>query len=99
MAGKLISNTVDWIKRDWASNPVRCALEITAWFLSIFCSTVMMLTVPDPPFLLLYPLFIMQCVVFAWASWTRQSIGLFSNYILLVTIDSVALTRLLIQQL
>lgn len=98
MAGKLISNTVDWIKQDWASNPVRCALEITAWFLSIFCSTVMMLTVPDPPFLLLYPLFIMQCVVFAWASWTRQSIGLFSNYILLVTIDSVALTRLLIQQ-
>jgi hypothetical protein len=95
---KLINNTIDWIKQDWASNPVRCGLEILAWFLSIFCSTLMMMTVPDPPFLLLYPLFIVQCVVFAWASWTRQSIGLFSNYILLVTIDTVALTRLLIQQ-
>jgi hypothetical protein len=55
----------------------------------------MMLTVPNPPFLLLYPLFIAQCAIFAWASWSRQSIGLLSNYILLVTIDSVALTRLL----
>ena len=98
MIRKLINNTIDWIKQDWASNPVRCGLEILAWFLSIFCSTLMMMTVPDPPFLLLYPLFIVQCVVFAWASWTRQSIGLFSNYILLVTIDTVALTRLLIQQ-
>ena len=98
MIEKLINNTIDWIKQDWASNPVRCGLEILAWFLSIFCSTLMMMTVPDPPFLLLYPLFIVQCVVFAWASWTRQSIGLFSNYILLVTIDTVALTRLLIQQ-
>jgi hypothetical protein len=99
MIHQLFRNTIDWIREDWQSYPLRCGLEITAWFLSIFCSTVMMLTVPHPPFLLLYPLFIAQCAIFAWASWTRQSIGLLSNYILLVTIDTIALTRLLLQQL
>jgi hypothetical protein len=96
---QLFDNIVDWIRADWHSNTVRCALEITAWFLSIFCSVVMAATVPNPPFLLLYPLFIAQCAIFAWASWTRRSIGLVSNYILLTTIDSIALTRLLLQQL
>jgi hypothetical protein len=95
----LFKNTSSWIQHDWQSNPIRCVLEIMAWCLSIFCSTVMMLTVPNPPFLMLYPLFITQCAIFAWASWTRRSIGMFSNYILLVTIDFVALTRLLLQQL
>jgi hypothetical protein len=54
----------------------------------------MMLTVPTPPFLILYPLFILQCAIFAWAAWTRKSLGMLANYLLLVTIDSVALFRM-----
>jgi hypothetical protein len=84
-----------WIKEDWRSNPLRCFLEILAWFLSIGCAFTMMLTVPTPPFLILYPLFILQCAIFAWASWTRKSLGLLANYMLLVTIDSVALFRMM----
>jgi hypothetical protein len=83
-----------WIKNDWRSNPVRCFLEIFAWGISISCSVTMMLTVPNPPFLILYPLFISQCGIFAWSAWTRQSFGLLANYVLLVTIDSIALARL-----
>jgi len=90
-----LSNTQAWIQEDWRSNPVRCFLEILAWFLSIGCSVVMMLTVPTPPFLILYPLFITQCAIFAWASWTRKSSGMLANYLLLVTIDSIALIRML----
>lgn len=95
----LVNSTIEWIREDWQSSPVRCVLEIVAWILSITCSFIMMLTVPDPPFLLLYPLFVLQCAIFAWASWTRQSVGLLSNYILLATIDMIALTRLVLQQL
>lgn len=92
----VLSGIIDWIKEDWKSNPVRCFLEITAWAMSISCAVVMMLTVPNPPFLILYPLFITQCAIFAWAAWTRQSFGMIANYLLLVTIDSVALIRMLI---
>lgn len=93
----IIYSVVDWIKEDWRTNPVRCLLEILAWFLSIFCALTMMLTVPNPPFLFLYPLFIMQCAIFAWAAWTRGSAGMLANYMLLVSIDSVALARLVVQ--
>jgi len=92
----VLSGTYNWIKEDWKSNPLRCFLEILAWVLSIACSFTMMLTVPTPPFLILYPLFITQCAIFAWAAWTRKSFGMIANYLLLVTIDSVALIRMII---
>lgn len=90
----LLFNIVVWIREDWRSNPLRCFLEILAWFMSIGCSVTMMLTVPTPPFLILYPLFIAQCAIFAWAAWTRKSLGMLANYMLLVSIDSVALFRM-----
>lgn len=85
-----------WIKEDWKSNPLRCILEVLAWILSIACSLTMALTVPNPPFLILYPLFIMQCAIFGWAAWTRKSSGMVANYLLMVTIDSVALVRMIL---
>lgn len=92
---EVIQGVINWIREDWRSNPVRCVLEVLAWFLSIGCSFTMMLTVPNPPFLVLYPLFITQCAIFAWAAWTRRSSGMLANYLLLVTIDSVALARMI----
>lgn len=90
-----VNSIIDWIRDDWHSYPVRCVLEILAWFLSIACSVTMMLTLPNPPFIILYPLFMTQCAIFAWAAWTRQSLGMLANYLLLVTIDSIALVRLI----
>lgn len=90
-----ISNVYQWARHDFHSWPVRFVLEITAWFTSIGCSLIMAFTVPNPPFLLLYPMFIMQCLIFCWSAWTRKSTGMVANYLLLVTIDSIALIRLL----
>jgi hypothetical protein len=94
---QLLASIVNYIRKDWQENPVRCVLEIFAWFLSIGCSFTMMLTVPNPPFLILYPLFIGQCAIFAWAARTRGSVGMLANYLLLVTIDSVALVKMWLQ--
>lgn len=92
---KLFKGTVDWIKADFREWPLRCVLEIAAWFMSIGCAITMAVTVPNPPFLILYPIFIAQCAIFGWAAWTRRSTGMLANYSLLVTIDSIALIRLL----
>jgi hypothetical protein len=51
-------------------------------------------TVPTPPLIWIYPRFIIGCVMYAWAAWTRQSFGMLANYLLLVTIDTVALARM-----
>jgi len=85
----------NWARRDFVEWPLRFILEILAWLLSIGCAVTMALTLPHPPFLILYPLFIIQCAIFAWAAWTRCSTGMLANYILLISIDSVGLIRLI----
>jgi hypothetical protein len=90
----------NWIKDDWESNPVRCVLEIFAWFLSLTCSITLMVMLPGMEekslFLILYPMFITQCMIFGWAAWTRQSLGMLANYVLLTTIDTIGLIRMII---
>lgn len=85
----------DWIADDWYSNKFRFVVEILAWAISIGCAIVMALTVPTPPLLVLYPLWILGCAMYAWASYTRKSFGMLANYLLLVTIDTVGLIRML----
>lgn len=91
-----IIGVYNWAKNDFREWPLRFVLEVLAWFTSIACSITMALTIPNPPFLILYPLFISQCCVFGWAAWTRKSTGMVANYALLVSIDSIALIRLIL---
>ena len=85
----------NWIKDDYRTHPFRFVIELLAWGISIGCSIVMAVTVPDPPLLTLYPIWIFGCSLYAWASFTRKSFGMLANYMLLVTIDSVGLIRML----
>ena len=91
----ILLNTFDWIRDDFKSNRIRFVVELFAWAISIGCSIIMALTVPAPPLLALYPVWILGCALYAWASWTRKSFGMLANYILLVSIDSVGLARML----
>lgn len=85
----------NWIKDDFKSNRFRFFIELIAWAISVGCAITMALTVPNPPLLSLYPMWILGCAMYAWASYTRKSFGMLANYMLLVTIDSVGLFRML----
>lgn len=87
---------VSWIKEDWQSNRARFIVEMLAWIISIGCSLVMALTVPNPPLIFLYPTWITGCAMYAWAAYSRRSFGMLANYVLLVTIDIIGLFRLVI---
>jgi hypothetical protein len=91
----LFYNLFEWIKDDWKSNRIRFAVELVAWAISIGCSITMALTVPNPPLLILYPIWIAGCAMYGWASYTRKSFGMLANYLLLVTIDTIGLIRML----
>ena len=84
----------NWIKDDYRTHPFRFIIELLAWGISIGCSITMALTVPNPPLLALYPIWIFGCSLYAWASYTRKSFGMLANYLLLVTIDSIGLIRM-----
>ena len=94
----ILLNISDWIRSDYKTNPFRFFVEVLAWAVSIGCSITMATTVPNPPLLVLYPIWISGCAMYAWASWTRQSFGMLANYCLLVSIDTVGLIRMLAQQ-
>ena len=92
----ILLNTFDWIRDDFKSNRIRFSIELLAWAISIGCSITMAFTVPNPPLLTLYPIWIAGCAMYAWASWTRKSFGMLANYILLTTIDTVGLLRMIL---
>lgn len=91
----VVTSIFSWIKNDWKSHPLRFVIELLAWGISIGCSITMAATVPNPPLLTLYPIWIAGCAMYAWAAYTRKSFGMLANYILLTTIDSVGLVRML----
>ena len=89
-------NIWEWIKSDFQSNRVRFCLEVTAWFLSVACALTMALTVPSPPLIYLYPVWISGCAMYAWAAFSRKSFGMLANYLLLTTIDLIGLLRMVL---
>jgi hypothetical protein len=95
MTNDFLKPTVDWIKDDYTTNPLRFVIELVAWAISIGCSLTMAATVPNPPLIVLYPIWITGCAMYAWAAYTRKSFGMLANYLLLTTIDSVGLIRML----
>ena len=92
----ILSDTFKWIQDDYRTNRWRFIVELTAWAISIGCSITMATTVPNPPLMALYPIWILGCSMYAWAAYTRKSFGMLANYMLLVTIDSVGLARMLL---
>mgnify|MGYP000621828196 CR=1 FL=1 len=92
---ELLKPTFDWIKSDYQTDRIRFCLEVIAWAISIGCAITMAVTVPTPPLLALYPIWITGCAIYAWCAYSRRSFGMLANYILLVTIDSVGLIRMM----
>ena len=91
----LFYSIFDWIRDDWKSGKFRFIIEVLAWAISIGCSITMALTVPNPPLQILYPIWISGCAMYCWAAFTRKSFGMVANYLLLTSIDTIGLIRML----
>jgi len=84
-----------WIQCDYSSNRTRFIVEVMGWAISVGCSVTMAMTVPTPPLVQIYPVWIAGCAMYLWASWTRRSFGMMANYFLLMSIDTIALLRMI----
>lgn len=92
---KALGRVAKFVEEDWKSNPVRFILELIAWALSISASVVMALTVPNPPLLIVYILWVVGCGLYSWCALTRGSFGMLANYLLLTAIDTYGLIAIL----
>jgi hypothetical protein len=91
----ILTGTFTWIKDDYKTYPLRFFMEVLAWAISIGCSITMATTVPNPPLIILYPIWITGCALYAWCAFSRKSFGMLANYLLLVTIDTIGLVRMI----
>lgn len=88
--------TVEFIRTDWHSHPVRLVLETINWFLNIVVCMTFTLTVPNVPFLLVYPLFFICLIISMWSAVSRGSFGLFMTSLTIFLIDLVGYWRLVV---
>ena len=89
--------TVDFIKRDWHSHPVRLCLEVFNWLLNIVVVVIFAVTVPDVPFLVVYPLFFGCLAISIFSAWSRGSFGLLMTSSTIFIIDLFGYFKLLLQ--
>jgi hypothetical protein len=89
--------TIDFIKRDWHSHPLRLCLEVLNWFLNLVVVVTFAWTVPNVPFLIVYPLFFCCLSISIYSAWSRGSFGLLMTSVTILIIDMVGYFKLLLQ--
>ena len=91
----MLQNTLGLIQRDFRSHPVRFVAEALAWLGTVSCAFTMAVTLPNPPFHITYPVWLSASTIFGLAAWSRGAFWMVANCAILVTIDLIALIRLL----
>jgi hypothetical protein len=89
--------TVKFIQDDWHSHPTRLIFETVNWILNVAVCMTFTLTVPDVPFLIVYPLFFCCLTISMWSAVSRGSFGLFMTSLTIFIVDIFGYIRLLMQ--
>lgn len=82
--------TLEFIKNDWHSNPVRLCLETYQWLMNVAIAFVFTYYSPEPPpLMLVYPAFLSTLAVGMYSGLSRESFGIFASALTIFVIDSV----------
>jgi hypothetical protein len=84
-----------WIKEDWRSHPVRLIAESVAWILNLTVAVIFTLTVPNPPMLIVYPIFLVGLIISMWSAVSRGSFGMLMTNVTIFIIDIIGYIKLL----
>jgi hypothetical protein len=91
------AETLAWIKSDFRSHPWRLAGETYNWGASCVTAIWFAATVPNPPFLILYPLWLTGIAIMIACAYSRGSFGMTMLYSSMACIDLVGYLRLLLK--
>lgn len=89
---------IDYVRNDWESSPTRTILELYGWAASTFSSIIFALTVPNPPFMILYPLWLSALFALTYCAFTRGSVGMVALNVSMILIDLLGYGRLIAQR-
>ena len=86
----------NWVKEDWKTHPVRFCLEVLCWLDSLACAIIVNITVPNLPFLVLYPLWVTGTLAYAWCAWSRGSFGMLATFLMIASMDIFGWSKVLL---
>ena len=86
----------NWIQEDWCNNPVRFCLEVLCWLDSLACAIIVNTTVPNLPYLILYPLWVTGTLAYAWCAWSRGSFGMLATFLMIASMDIFGWSKVLL---
>ena len=92
-----LKDSLNWIKQDFHSNPWRLLGETYNWITSCVTAIWFAATVPNPPFLILYPIWLTGIAIMIACAHSRGSFGMTMLYSSLGCIDLVGFLRLLLK--
>jgi len=91
-----MKNTIQFVLDDFKSFPIRWIIETSCWLGILFNTIVIACTVPNIPWNILYPIWIVCCFASSWTSYTRNSsIGVMGSLIFAV-LDSYGYYRIMV---
>jgi len=91
-----INESIDFVKKDFQSYPLRWFIETMVWLGILFNTILIAMTVPNTPWDILYPIWIVCCYATVWTSYTRSSsIGVIGSLIFAV-LDSYGYYRIMV---
>jgi len=86
----------NWVREDWNNNSVRFCLEVLCWLDSLACAIIVNTTVPNLPFLVLYPLWVTGTLAYAWCAWSRGSFGMLLTFLMIASMDIYGWSKVLL---
>jgi len=87
---------IAYIKLDWHSHPWRLMGECYNWFVSVVVAVVFAVTVPTPPLIWLYPMWLTGLFITILCAKSRGSFGILMGASSMALIDTVGYIRLLL---
>ena len=88
--------TLEWIKEDYRSNPVRFVCEVIGMTSNLIASLILMWFSPNPPMFIAYIFFIFATFFLMYGAWSRKSFGFTMMYLVYLGIDGIGFIKTLL---
>ena len=86
-------STLQWIKEDYRSNPVRFCAEVIGMISNLIASLILMWYSPTPPMFVAYIFFLIATVFLIYGAWSRKSFGFTMMYLVYLGIDGIGFVK------
>lgn len=88
--------TKEYVKQDWAGNPLRLIGETYNAFTALATAIIFALMAPNVPYNITYPLWLSGTIIMIFCGMSRNSFGIVSMSIVMTIIDIFGYARFLL---